>query len=71
MEFWLLAESRIFRPQISRITILKWTLPETMKKTACNNVLIFLMTFMIDTIIYWILDKSYAFSRTFVFAWIL
>ena len=45
MEFWLLAEYRIFRPRIFKITIKKSTLPEIKLKFACNDVLIFFDVF--------------------------
>ena len=67
MKFWVLSENRIFRPWILKITITKYTLPETTIKAACNDVLVFLTTYTIDIINYWILDKSYAFFQTFIF----
>ena len=67
----LLSENRMFRPWILKITITKYSLAKTTLKTAYNDGFILLLTFMIDTINYWILDKNYAFLRTFTFAWIL
>ena len=49
----------------------KCTLPNFKLKTAFNEVLIFFVTLMIDTIKYWMLDKNYPFFRTYIFAWIL
>ena len=40
MEFWLLSENRLFRPQILKINKTKYTLPKTTLNTACNDVLI-------------------------------
>ena len=40
MEFWLLAEHRIFQPWVKRITVTKYTMPEFNKQSACNDVLI-------------------------------
>ena len=64
MEFWLLSENRIFRPWILRITITKYSLPETTLKTACNDLLVLIfLTFMIDIINYWIFwQKLHLFS---------
>ena len=39
-EIWLLAENRIFRPQILKITLTKYTMPKTTLKIACNDVVI-------------------------------
>ena len=41
MEFWLLAENRISRPEKLEMTTTKYTLPETKMNTACKDVLIF------------------------------
>ena len=71
MEFWLLADNRIFRPWIMRISIRKYTLSKSALKTTCNVVLfLFYFVYERQNLFLNFRQKLHLFSDIF-FAWIL